>query len=368
MQKLSVKINPRVLEWARMEAGFTIPEISERLKVGPERYSGWEQHGSEIPWGKLCQVSKLYRRQVAVFFLETVPPIVKKPSDFRNSRLSSAGISKDVLLAIRRVNKYLRLAIELFGEEYWSQRHEWLMQDMPKQDDSTSKFSMQFSQWLRNRIGISLDTQRKARKIRDMYKDWRNNIENNLGIFVFQFSMPTDEIQAFCYGESPPFGIVLNSNDAYARRIFSLFHELAHIFRYQSGMCFPDDIDKNDSLELACNEFAGKFLIPDEFVPMATTIELLSSYADDFKVSREVILLRNLERKLITRKLFSQLWNEVRSQPREKGKGGPVTPINKSKNARGELFFNLIMNAMNANKIDFNTASDVLGLRLNYLT
>jgi len=367
MQQLTVNINPRVLEWARMEAGFTIPEISERLKVDSERYNGWEKYGSDIPWGKLCQVSKLYKRQVAVFFLETVPPVVKKPDDFRNSRLSSAGISGDVLLAIRRANKYLGLAVELFGKEYWIHRYEWLMQDLPKYVDSTEKFNSQFSKWLRNKIGISLDTQRKAKKITYAFKDWRNSIENNLGIFVFQFSMPSDEVQAFCYGEGPPFSIVLNSNDSHSRRIFSLFHELAHIFRYQSGICFPDDVDKNDSLELACNEFAGKFLVPDEVVPVATTLELLSSYADDFKVSREVILIRNLERELITRKRFSQLWNEVRKQPREKAKGGPVTPINKSKSARGEMFFNLIMSAMNANKIDYNTTSDVLGLRLNYL-
>jgi Zn-dependent peptidase ImmA (M78 family) len=351
---LNVRVNPEVLEWARRESGYTIDEIAHHLCVDQERYANWESSGKDVPLGKLKEISKKYKRQLAVFFLPEAPTDMQKPSDFRNFKLSSSGLSKKTLLAIRRTRKYLNLSTHLMDEEYWENKYAWLKE-------------VQSEEQLRSRLGISLADQQSFKYISEAFKAWRNSLEANLGILIFQFNLPFEELQAFCVSDTLPFGIVLNSSHPYSGRIFSLFHEIAHLIKAQSGICYPDELDANQSLEFACNEFAGKFLVPDSVVPLATTLDELTYHANKLKVSREVILRRNLERSYISRKEFFELLAEVRRLPKPKKGGGPTSVLEKAKSSRGQLFFNLVVQGIQANKLDFNTASDALGLKLNYL-
>jgi Zn-dependent peptidase ImmA (M78 family) len=351
--------NPRVLKWAREEAGFTAEAIAARLQVEVERYAQWENDGKDIPFGKLKDIARLCKRQIAVFLLPAVPPKTKKPTDYRNIRFSEQGISPNTLLAIRRATKYRNLALTILDEQYWQTKHQWLG-DLQRAPDSI--------QWLRNRLGVSLQIQQSLQSHNESLKLWRNATEAKLGVFVFQFPLPTNEVQGFCFSDSPPFAVVLNSNYAYASRIFTLFHELAHVFRSQSGMCFPDDIDENQTIELQCNQFSGKFLVPDDQVPPANTLQALALYANKFKVSKEVILFRNLERNFISRAQFFELLNEIKAQPIPERRGGPIDPVIKSQSSRGDTFFNLILESAHKNIIDFNTASDALGLKLKHIT
>ena len=351
---MNVKVNPAMLEWARREAGYTGKEIAQRLDIETKRYMNWETTGTDIPWGKLKEISRQYKRQLAVFFLPKVPPDTQKPSDYRNFRLSGSRLSAKTLLAIRRARKYLNISALLMGQDYWVAKYALL-----KEIQSTDR--------LRSLLAISLSDQESFKYTSEAFKVWRKSLETNLGIFVFQFSLPLDEVQAFCISDTPPFGIVLNSKHTYAGRIFSLFHEVAHLSRTQSGICYPDDLDDNQSLELNCNEFAGKFLVPDNVVPVATTLDQLTYHANRLKVSREVVLRRNLERSYISRNQFFKLLDEIRQLPIPKGGGGRLSSVEKAQSSRGEMFFNLVVQAAQSNRLDFNTASDALGLKLNYL-
>lgn len=351
---MNVKVNPKVLEWARCEAGYTIDEIANYLDIKPERYSKWEATGTDIPLGKLKQITNQYKRQLAVFFLSKTPPDIKKPSDYRNFRLSKSELSKETLLAIRRVRKYLNISMTLKGQDYWESKYTWLKE-------------IQSTEQLRSRLGISVADQQNFKYTSTTLKAWRNSLETNLGILVFQFKMPFEEVQAFCVSDTHPFGIVLNSLHSETGRIFSLFHELAHLTKEQSGLCYPDKLDADQTLEFTCNKFAGKFLVPDNVVPVATTLRELKYHANKLNVSSEVVLRRNLERSYISKKKFFELLSELRRLPKPRKGGGPATMFEKAQASRGQLFFNMVIQAVHANKLDFNTASDALGLKHNYL-
>ncbi len=356
---MNVTTNPRLLKWAREEAGFPAEAMAAQLQVDAQRYAQWETDGKNIPFGKLKDIARLCKRQIAVFFLPAVPPKTKKPTDYRNIRFTEQAISRDTLLAIRRATKYRNLALTVFDEQYWQSKYQWLV-DLRQAPDSIG--------WLRNKLGVSLQIQQSLQGHGEALKLWRNATEAKLGIFVFQFPLPTNEVQGFCFSDRPPYAVVLNSNYAYASRIFTLLHELAHMFRSQSGMCFHDDIDENQTIELQCNQFSGKFLVPDDQVPPANTLQTLALFANKFKVSKEVILFRNLERNFISRAEFFELLNEIKSQPIPERKGGPIDPVVKSQSSRGDTFFNLVLDSAHKNVIDFNTASDALGLKLKHLT
>ena len=70
--------------------------------------------------------------------------------------------------------------------------------------------------------------------------------------------MPLDEVQGFCLTDSLPYVIVTNSNHPYTGRIFTLFHELAHIINKQSAICLVDGVKKEQKEEWLSNSFAGK--------------------------------------------------------------------------------------------------------------
>src|SRR3989338_4314747 len=119
-QTIKIQVNPQVLLWARKEAGYKEQDIAEKFHIPLDRYIKWESTGKEIPLGILKAIANYYKRQIAVFLLPAPPPELKKPKDFRNLAVSQAGLSPDTLLAMRLAHKYLELAREILGEEFWT--------------------------------------------------------------------------------------------------------------------------------------------------------------------------------------------------------------------------------------------------------
>jgi len=352
---MQIKINPNILGWARQEAGCKIDEISQLLDISEDRYRQWEKSGDGIPLSHLRQIAKKYKRQMAIFLLPEVPPKAKKPSDFRNLKLSSREYSSELLLAIRRARRYLKLALQLKTLDYWKNQYQWLNE--AKNPDA-----------LRRLLKISIKQQKAYKNKEDSFRAWRTSIENELKIFVFKFPLPKNEIQAFCICDNEPYGIVVNSNNYPQVRSFSLFHEVAHIANKRTAVCYPDEINEDQHEEYACNKYAGKVLLPDEDVPIADDLDKLKYYANLFKVSKDVVLRRSYEQGKISNQLFFNLLDELRSLPKlEEKPFGRATQIVKCKSSRGELFFDLIINAAKNNTISYNTASDVLSLKMNYL-
>ena len=109
----------------------------------------------------------------------------------------------------------------------------------------------------------------------------------------------------------------VNNTSAKSRQIFTLFHELAHLHFHTSGIDkindsyinnLPDDAQK---IEVFCNRFAAKFLVPDDyfweiFAGKAPNRDIASELASLFKVSREVIYRKFLDRQLIDQQEYIQ--------------------------------------------------------------
>ena len=284
MARINVNINPSVLQWARQEAGYNIDEVATKLSINSDRYKLWEEEGKDIPFGKLQNLANYYKRQIAVFFLPEVPAKIKKPKDFRNLSPTDSFLSKEILLTLRRSAHLQRIANDLEGENYWSKKLVWLNKVEKLKDEA------EITSQLRELIGIDIDQQLKWKSESEAYKNWRNAIEEKLGILVFQFSMPMEELQGFCMTDNLPYIIVTNSNHSYTGRIFTISHELAHIIRHQSGMCLVDKVEQDQKEEWACNTFAGSFLAPTKSIIPTDDLKEIATYSRKLKVSREVYL------------------------------------------------------------------------------
>lgn len=363
MNRVEININPLVLRWAREEAGFELSEIADRVKVASERYKTWEREGKNIPLGKLKTIANVYKRQLAVFLLPQVPAKVNKPKDYRNLSPDKSKLSKKVLEVIRDVTYFRETALELKGESYWERRYEWLSKAKNRIKDGES-----YSKYLRKLLGVTIEDQLSWEAENEAYRNWRRTVEEKLGIFVFQFPMPMDEVHGFCFTDGLPYAIVTNSNHSYTGRIFTIFHELAHILRHQSGMCLYEQATEKQKEEWECNTFAGKFLAPTNLLKKTEDLEDIKMYASKLNISREVYLRRLREEKMISDKRFFEILEQIKATYKTTyKKRGFVKPEMRSRATRGETFFNMILDALYNNQISYKKASNVLNLNLSAL-
>jgi Zn-dependent peptidase ImmA (M78 family) len=363
MNKVELNINPLVLRWAREEAGYDPSEIAGKIDIGTERYKSWEKEGKNIPLGKLKLIANSYKRQLAVFLLPSVPDKILKPNDYRNLSPATSKLSRKVLDIVRDVSYFCETALELQGESYWRDRYDWLPELNGKIIDSES-----FSSILRELLDISVEDQLNWQTDNEAYRNWRHAIEDRLGILVFQFPMSMDEVHGFCVTEKLPYAIVTNSNHSYTGRIFTIFHELAHILRHQSGMCLYEKATEKQKEEWDCNVFAGKFLVPDSFLEQTDDLKTIAHIASKLKVSREVYLRRLKDENKISDIRFYKLLDNIKATYKtEKKKKGFVKPVVKSRATHGETFFNMVLEAMYSNQISYNKASSALNLNLSAL-
>lgn len=362
MTRIEVNINPGVLKWAREEAGFDPSEIADKVNVSIDRYKNWERKGQNIPLGKLKSIAGQYKRQLAVFFLPEVPEKIRKPKDFRNLPPTQSQLSKEVLIVMRDVSYFRQTALELQGERYWKERYSWLKEvENIKQDNNA------LANWLREKLNISIDDQLKWKSDNEAFRSWRQAVENQLGIIVFQFSMPLNEVQGFCFTDSFPYSIIINSKHHYTNRSFTIFHELAHIVRHRSGICIVDNVSEKQQEEFSCNAFAGKFLVPQTNLVTTENLSEIQTYANKFKVSREVYLRRLKEENEISSIKFFTLLDKIKATYKPKTKKGSfaVKPEVLSRASRGETFFNLVIDALNQNRLSYTQASTMLDLKIS---
>jgi len=365
-----LKINPKLLQWAREECGYSPAEIASRIHVDQEQYLTWENTGTGLSLGDLVALSKACKRQIAFFFLPSIPPKTKKPTDFRNLEPALARLSDNTLLAIRRTARFRDFLLQLYGPEYYRDRYSWLTgyrETFAKQLDSEESIN-----WIRNLLKYPVDEQTATNiDSETAYKRWRNSVEHNLGIHVFQFAMPKAEAQGFSYSDSFPYCITINNTYPATSRTFTLFHELAHIVKSQSGLCKPDDAilkREETSIEFDCNYFAGSLLVPLKEVVQAKDKDTIFKYATKFKISSEVYLRRLFTLGFVSENEFFSLLDEIRKSVLPARPHYSNSPVNRSINSRGEALFNSTLDAMNQRKVPYSLASDILGLKINYLS
>lgn len=362
MTRVEININPKILRWAREEAGYDQSEIAGKVDITVDRYNLWENEGKNIPLGKLQTIANTYQRQLAVFLLPTVPDKISKPKDYRNLSSAESSLSKKTLEVIREVTYLRETAFELHGANYWKERYEWLDNTKNKVIDSSG-----FSSHLRELLNISIEDQMKWGTENEAYRNWRLAVEDRLGIFVFQFAMPMNEVHGFCNNDAYPYAIVTNSNHSYTGRIFTIFHELAHILRQQSGMCLFENATEKQKEEWECNEFAGNFLAPEPFIEKTDDLRAITHYASKLKISREVYLRRMKEENKISEMMFFSLLAEIKATYKPRTKKGFVKPEVKSKASRGATFFTMILDAVYSNQISYTKASNALDLNISTL-
>lgn len=371
-----IKINPKVLEWARESRGLQPLEVSKRLNISENTVIAWEEGNKAPSTSSLNKLASLYKRPLAALLLPSVPDEPPLPTDFRQlPKLQKHRLSKETRLSIRRARRYQRLAIELSEYESAELSDNVVLGSATLQDDPES-----ISERERNRIGISVGDQSKLRDAYEALRQWRRSLEK-LNVLVFQTKFPLEEARGFSLSDRKIPVIVLNISDSVNPRIFTIFHEYAHIMLGQTGICIPTEapteFEQHDQAEEFCDTFAGAFLVPESSIIEDSIVlnirkdfyideDAIKQLVNKYKVSQYVILRRLLSCNLITKANYYDYLNNIEIPVRKKPKRGPSV-ARKSIAQNGILFTSLALSAVNHGYINYSDLSDYLNINLKYL-
>jgi Zn-dependent peptidase ImmA (M78 family)/transcriptional regulator with XRE-family HTH domain len=321
-EKLAV--TPALVAWARERAGYTVADAEKYFK----HIETWESGENKPTYPQIEAMAEKFKCPVALFFFPH-PPEIKNPTQ------SFRTLSNQDLLAIPRpVKGLLRKgqAMQLNVAELNDQKNPattLITRDLSFRIDVPLQ---EMADQVRQSLAISIDEQLSWTSTEDALERWRGAL-SNVGIYAFKDAFHVDGYFGFClYDDEFPI-IYVNNSAAKTRQIFTLFHELAHLLFHTSGIDVSDDsyIDRltgdGQAIELICNRFASIFLVPNaEFdrrlvnrAADRTTAELL---ADAFKVSREVVYRKMLDRGLISSAEYREAAAFWRAEMKRSGSGG----------------------------------------------
>ncbi len=379
-KRIEAIVKPDLLIWARESAGFTKEGASHKLGVKLRKLEDWETGTSRPTIKQLRKVGQLYKRPIAVFYLDEKPIDFQPLHDFR--RISGTiGFQQQVQLnfeirqAIYRRQVALNLIEDLYGEPPRF-KHEISITDDPELVGSQ----------IRDILKVDSEKQKKVSGKYGAFNLWRAAIES-AGVLVFQSTgVDVAEMRGFSINEFSLPVIVLNSGDTPNGRIFTLLHEFAHIMLKEGGICdLNEDYDlppEKQRIEIFCNHVAGAALIPkqellhDDIVIKKIdrddwTDDELSAIAKRFKVSEEVVLRRLLLSGLTTNSFyktkrdgFRKKYEVISKKPRDGFTPPDILAISRA----GRAFVKLVLDSYYQEKITSSDLSDYLGVKLTYLS
>ena len=374
-------ITSEILKWARESARISIEDAAKKALVSPERYLTWEE-GIDFPTIKQAQtLAKSFRRPFSLFFLPETPKDFQPLQDYR--RDDAKKLDTASLFIIRDVQEKQNWISELFeeiGEDKLPFVGKYTINDNP---ETVAKDILKT-------LNINPNNYQKT-----PINEWIEKAET-ASIFISRTSnyhsrllLDKDLIQGFAIAdEYAPF-VFVNSKNWKAPQLFTLVHELAHIWIAKSGISNEVDIDFTDKpkskfhpVELFCNKVAANALMPKEIITKFKTDtfesnNLIFNNAKDLGVSSFALLVRALNLNLISQPKYKSLkqgaQNEfekfllrekIKKEKQKESKGGP-DPYLLRLNKNSKLFTRIVMDSFNNGSLSPSIASNLLNTQIN---
>ncbi len=161
--------------------------------------------------------------------------------------------------------------------------------------------------------------------------------------------------------------LFINSTDAKAAQMFTLIHELAHIWLGESaGFDNQNLLPANDPIEILCDKVAAEFLVPEiYFLQKWESTRDFKYLSRIFKVSPIVIGRRALDLNLINLKDFLAFYNQYMSEFRQRkdsqSTGGNFYATTKKRVSLRFIAF--VNNALKENKLLYRDAYKLTNMK-----
>ncbi len=317
MAKPVVGVNAQVLKWARVQAGYSVDDVATFFKKETEVIEGWESGKAAPTYVQLERLAYgLYKRPLALFFFPEPPVEEDAAQSFRTlPDFEIENLSSDTRFALRQA-RAMQLALSELNEGINPCKDRVFIDLRLKRNDSVSSSAER----LREYLGRPLADQVRWRTSELALQQWREAVQDK-GIFVFKRSFKQRDISGFCLIDREFPVVYLNNGTSYTRQIFTLLHEVAHILLQTNGITKQNDRYINSlrgperQIEIFCNRFTAEFLVPtrdfsEQVGSDSTSDQGINHLTARYKVSREVVLRRLLDRKAIDQDYYEKKTKE----------------------------------------------------------
>lgn len=306
-------INPAMLRWARGRVGLDMNEAALASGVKPEQFQRWEQGDAQPTFRQAQHIANALHAPFGYLFLPEAPADELVLPDLRTVDGAPAG----------------RPSVNLIETvQHAMQRQAWFVEYLQEQGAGPLPFVGRFNTnssvaqiaWdIRDVLGV--DVEQGQRNWETYYRELIEASER-AGVLVMRSGivgnnthrkLDVGEFRGFAISHSLAPVVFINSSDAPSARLFTLLHELAHIWLNSSGIsnALPGNTQRE---EVVCNGVAGEFLAPSVIFGelWAASVQDLAvrvaELAQRFHISRFVVMRRALDMGLVDHATFSTFY------------------------------------------------------------
>ncbi|MBS4055279.1 MAG: ImmA/IrrE family metallo-endopeptidase [Thermaerobacter sp.] len=362
-----VAVSPEILKWAARRA-----RKEDSIHLQFKNWSKWISKETQPTLKQLEHVSKATATPLGFFFL-TKPPIEKLPIPHYRTMGNSQtnGPSPDLIETVQTMER----------------RQQWMRDYLVHRGNQPLDFvgkaakgvdERLIASAIRKKLGLSNGWASSCSTWQEALRMLLQRIES-IGILVVvngvvgnntHRKLDVAEFRGFVLVDEYAPLVFVNGSDGKAAQMFSLAHELAHVW-YGASAIF--DLQKlhpaDDEMERACNAVAAEFLVPEKeltgmWSAFTGSTELFQLAARHFKVSELVVARRSLDLRLISKDEFFDFYERrlvIEAQGSQSSAGGNFYA---TQNYRvGRRFAEAVIKATLEGKILYREAYSLTGLK-----
>jgi Zn-dependent peptidase ImmA (M78 family)/transcriptional regulator with XRE-family HTH domain len=325
---IRAEVKPELLRWARERAGMTVEDLGNRFP----KFELWERGQARPTLKQLEGLAKATSTPVGYLFLPE-PPVERIPiPDFRRIAGQPAARPSPNLLEMLYVCQQ---------RQAWYHDYAKAAGEQPRPFVGSVRRSLsieQVAERMRHELRFDLDARRECATWTEALRHFIAQ-SDAVGVLVMcsgvvlnnnRRRLDPDEFRGFAMADDLAPLVFINGADSKAAQMFTLAHELAHIWLGQSAVSDADAFAVPDQqVESWCNRVAAEMLVPlqvlrdelrrDEKLPTE-----VAKLARRFKVSTLVILRRIRDVGALSNADFSEAYEAELKRIRDlpKGSGG----------------------------------------------
>ncbi len=363
-----VPVPPKILRWACERAGYDVVSLAERLP----QLRAWVRRERQPTLKQLEKLAKLTHTPLGYLLLPEPPDERLPVPDYRTvTGATGARPSPDLLDTLYTMQR----------------RQMWLRESLVENEVEPLAFVASarlgdepsaVGREIRRALGLDGGWAAEVRTWQDAVSELRRAIEQ-LGVMAVingvvgnntHRRLSVEEFRGFALTDPYAPLIFVNGADAKSAQMFTLAHELAHIWLGREGLSgFETLLPGGTDVEDWCNRAAAELLAPERqlrarWQAVRWEASPFQKLARTFKVSPVVAARRALDLNLVGRGTFFDFYERYVNRERRSGTKPSGGDFYNNQNTRvGELFGIQVLRAAMESRIGFKEAYDLTGLR-----
>jgi Zn-dependent peptidase ImmA (M78 family)/transcriptional regulator with XRE-family HTH domain len=364
-----VPVRSEMLHWACERAGYDVRDLAPRFPQLP----AWERGEKQPTFKQLEAFAKATHTPFGFLFLPEPPEEPLPIPDFRTVKDRPARPSPDLLDTIYAMQR----------------RQDWLREERLEDEADPLEFvgsarvnadPSAVGQEMRRTVGLDDGWAGEVPSWQEAVSELRRRIEA-LGVMAVingvvgnntHRKLDVEEFRGFALTDRYAPLIFVNGADAKSAQMFTLAHELAHVWLGPEGegisgfeSLFPGD----SRIEKFCDRAAAEFLVParelrERWRNAQNAPDPFERVARYFKVSPIVAGRRAMDLRLVNRDTFFAFYEAYTKQERRRAQAVGGGDFYNNQNTRvGAVFAASVIRAAMGGRLSFKEAYDLTGLR-----